>query len=212
MALTLIDRFHPRWRAEQQGKVDAGLLQKRDEVELLNPLYLRPVAMLSLVLFVVGAIFFVGINIIAYMAQMHRTSGRLDGWGLLVWVVINIVSYVVMIVVHEAIHGLVFALWGGKPYFGAKLPVAFFCGAKNQIFRRNAYVVVGLAPLVVITVAGIVLTLVAPGLAAYVLLGTVGNVSGAAGDVWAVLRILRQPVHVLVEDTDSGYRVWELLS
>ena len=212
MALTLIDRFHPRWRAEQQGKVDAGLLQKRDEVELLNPRYLRPVAMLSLVLFVVGAIFFVGIDIIAYMAQMHRTSGRLDGWGLLVWVVINIVSYVVMIVVHEAIHGLVFAFWGGKPYFGAKLPVAFFCGAKNQIFRRNAYVVVGLAPLVVITVAGIVLTLVAPGLAAYVLLGTVGNVSGAAGDVWAVFRILRQPAHMLVEDTESGYRVWALLS
>ena len=92
------------------------------------------------------------------------------------------------------------------------MPVAFFCGAKNQVFRRNAYVVVGLAPLVVITVSGIVLTLLAPGLAAYVLLGTVGNVSGAAGDVWAVFRILRQPAHVLIEDIESGYRVWALLS
>jgi len=212
MSLTLIDRFHPRLRAEQQEKIDAGLLQKGEEVELLDPQYLGTVAWLSVVLFIVGGMFFVGLDIVAYMAQTHTTSGHVEGWGLFLWIAINIVSYVVMIVVHEAIHGLAFAFWGGRPYFGAKLPVAFFCGAKNQIFRRNAYVVVGLAPLVVITVAGIVLTLVAPGLAAYVLLGTVGNVSGAAGDVWAVFRILRQPAHMLVEDTESGYRVWALLS
>jgi hypothetical protein len=69
---------------------------------------------------------------------------------------------------------------------------------------------VGLAPLVVITIAGIVLTLLAPVAASYVLFATVGNVSGAAGDIWVVARLLRQPRHVLVEDTQIGYRVWEI--
>jgi hypothetical protein len=210
MALRVIDRFQPRWRAEQQVKVDEGFLQKRDEVELLDPKYLGPVAALSMVLFLVGGVFFVGLDVVAYAAQTHSISGHVEGWGLFVWLMVNVVAYMVMIVVHEAIHGLAFAFWGGKPYFGAKLPVAFFCGARNQVFRRNAYVVIGLAPLIVITVAGVVFTWLAPGLAAYVLLGTVGNVSGAAGDVWVVLRLLRQPAHVLVEDTESGYCVWEL--
>jgi len=113
---------------------------------------------------------------------------------------------------HEGIHGLAFAFWGGKPFFGAKLPVALYCGAKNQLFRRNHYLMVGLAPLVVITLAGIVLTILVPGLAAYTLFGTIGNVSGAAGDVWGTRKILRQPKHVLVEDTETGYRVWEIKS
>ena len=118
--------------------------------------------------------------------------------------------HIVVLPLHEAIHGLAFAFWGGKPYFGTKLPFALYCGAKNQLFRRNQYLVVGLAPLVIITLAGVVFTLLLPGLAAYTLLGTVGNFAGGAGDVWVAWRILRQPAHILIEDTESGYRAWEI--
>ena len=210
MSLTLVDRFHPQLRRQQQAAIDAGKLRKRDELELLEPEQLRPLAILSLVMFVPGGVFFVLLNIVAYYAQTHRAIGQVGGWGILLWVVINIVAYLVVLPLHEGIHGLAFSLWGGKPYFGTKLPFALYCGAKNQLFRRNQYLVVGLAPLVVITVAGIVFTLLYPGLAAYTLLGTVGNFSGAAGDVWVAQRILRQPADLLVEDTQSGYRVWEI--
>ena len=87
---------------------------------------------------------------------------------------------------------------------------ALYCGAKEQLFRRNQYLVVGLAPLVVITLAGIVFTLLAPVLASYTLFVTVGNVSGAAGDVWSAQRLARLPATALVEDTEAGYRAWEL--
>ncbi len=129
---------------------------------------------------------------------------------MLLWLVISVVGYCLMLPLHEALHGAAFLLWGGKPYFGAKLPYALYCGAKDQLFRRNQYVVVGLAPLVVITLAGIVMTFVAPVTAAYTLAVTVGNVSGAAGDVWSIVRMLRRPATTLVEDTESGYRVWEV--
>ena len=171
---------------------------------------MRPLAMLSLVMFVIGGVFFALLNIAAYYAQTHRTMGQVGGWGILLWVVLNIIAYLVILPLHEGIHGLAFAFWGGKPYYGTKLPFALYCGAKNQLFRRNQYLVVGLAPLLVITLAAIVFTLLYPGLAVYTLLGSVGNFSGAAGDVWVAQRILRQPAHVLVEDTEAGYRVWEI--
>ena len=98
----------------------------------------------------------------------------------------------------------------GKPYFGARLPYALYCGAKNQLFHRNQYFVVGLAPLIVITLDGIIFILISPVLASYTLFALIGNFSGAAGDVWVVRKLLRRPGSILVEDTEAGYRAWEL--
>ncbi len=208
--LILIDRFQPQLRDKQQTAIAAGKLRKRDELELLEPQQLRPMLMLSVVMLVIGTVFFGILTIAAYFAQTHSTHGQIGGWALLLWVGINILSYIVVLFLHEGIHALAFIFWGGKPYFGAKLPVALFCGAKNQLFRRNQYLVVGLAPLVVITVVAVICTLCYPALASYTLLGSIGNFSGAAGDVWGVMKILRQPRNVFVEDTDAGYRIWEV--
>lgn len=210
MPLTLIDRFHPRLRRKQQAAIDAGQFHKRDELALLEPAQLRPLALLSLLMLLVGGVFFGVLNSVAYVWQTHTMIGGLGGWGLVIWIVINVVGYVVILPIHELIHGLVFSFWGGKPYYGAKLPFALYCGAKNQVFQRNQYLVVGLAPLVVITLAGIIFTLLSPVLASYTLFATVGNFSGAAGDVWVAARILRQPTSVLVEDTETGFRTWEI--
>jgi len=210
MALTLIDRFHPRLRREQQAEIDAGHVRIREELELLGSQQLRPLAQLSLLMLVIGGVFFVALNFAAYYLHKHTFSPNTAGWGLLLWFAINIVGYIVILPLHEVIHGLAFAFWGGHPYFGAKLPLALYCGAKNQLFRRNQYLVVGLAPLVVITLAGIIFTLLSPSLASYTIFATIGNFSGAAGDVWVAKRILQQPPSVLVEDTQTGYRVWEL--
>ena len=208
--LTLIDRFHPHLREKQQAAIDEGKLRKREELALLDPQQLGPMVMLSMVLLVVGTIFFGILNIAAYLAQPHSMHGQIGGWGLILWLSINILSYIVVLFLHEGIHALAFVFWGGKPYFGAKLPLALYCGAKNQLFRRNQYLVVGLAPLVVISLAAVIFTLVNPVMASYTLFASIGNFSGAAGDVWSVMRLLRQPADVLVEDTETGYRVWEI--
>ncbi len=210
MSLTLIDRFHSSLRRKQQAAIDAGQLHKHEELALLEPTQLTPLALLSLLMFVVGSVFFVGLNYSVYFWQMHTLNPGITPWGAVLWLVINVIGYVLILPIHEAIHGLVFLLWGGKPHFGAKLPLALYCGANNQLFRRNQYLAVGLAPLVVITLTGIILTLSVPVLASYLLLATTGNFAGAAGDVWVAIRLLRQSNQVLIEDTDVGYRVWEL--
>src|SRR2546421_7130976 len=208
--LILIDRFQPHLRDRQQIAIAAGKLRKRDELELLEPRQLRPMLLLSVVMLGIGTVFFGILTIAAYFAQTHSTRGQIGGWALLLWVGINVLSYIVVLFLHEGIHALAFIFWGGKPYFGAKLPLALYCGAKNQLFRRNQYLVVGLAPLVVISLAAVIFTLVNPVMASYTLFASIGNFSGAAGDVWSVMRLLRQPADVLVEDTETGYRVWEI--
>ncbi len=210
MALLLIDRYHAQLRRKQQALIDADQLQKLDELALLEPEQLRPLAQLSIAMLGVGVIFFVLLNQAAYSWQTHIFLPHVTIGGIIIWLGINIMSYVLILPIHEIIHGLAFAFWGGKPHFGAKLPFALYCGAKQQLFRRNHYLIIGLAPLVVITLAGILFTLLAPGLAVYTLLATAGNISGAAGDVLVAQRVLRLPQDALIEDTETGYTAWEV--
>ena len=209
LPLTLIDRFHPHQRNEQQEAINNGHIHKLEEKELLEPEQLRPLALLSLLLFIIGAIFFGLLNYASYTLQTHSAPG-INGLSLFLWIVINILGYILILPIHELIHAAAFVLWGGKPYFGARLPYALYCGAKNQLFHRNQYFVVGLAPLIVITLDGIIFILISPVLASYTLFALIGNFSGAAGDVWVVRKLLRRPGSILVEDTEAGYRAWEL--
>src|SRR5579859_7005787 len=212
MALILIDRFQPGLRAKQQAAIDAGHIRKVEELALLEREQLLPLARLSLQLLLLGALFFGLLNYGAFVLHYRTLNPGITGGGLLLWLLISVVGYCLMLPLHEALHGAAFLLWGGKPHFGVKLPYALYCGARNQLFRRNQYLVVGLAPLVVITLAGIIFTLLSPALASYVIFATVGNVSGAAGDVWVAARLLRLPGTALVEDTETGYRAWEIAS
>jgi len=62
LPLTLIDRFHPHLRDEQQEAINTGHIHKLEEIELLEPEQLRPLALLSLLLLIIGAIFFSLLN------------------------------------------------------------------------------------------------------------------------------------------------------
>ena len=210
MSMTIIDRFHPRRRDTLQVAADAGHARVIDEMALLEPKLIVSLTMFSLLLLGLGGIFFIALNLFVYIWRTGQHSGTLNGGAALLWLLLNIVSYILILPIHELLHGLAFSLWGGKPYYGTKLPLALFCSAKNQVFPRNYYLVIGLAPLVVITLAGILFTLLAPTLSPYVLLATAGNVSGAAGDLWVVWRLRSLPASAFVEDTETGYRAWEI--
>lgn len=207
---TVVDRFHPHLRAERQAAVNSGQLRKIDEVELLEQEQLLPLARLSLRLLLLGALCFGILNYAAYAWRERIFDLHLSVGGVLLWLAINFAGYFLMLPLHELLHGAAILLWGGRPHLGVKLPYALYCGARNQFFGRGQYLVVALTPLVMITLAGIVFTLLWPVLASYTLSVTVGNISGAAGDVWSARRVARLPASVLVEDTEAGYRAWEL--
>jgi hypothetical protein len=210
MSYSLRDRFHPRLRRQLQAAIDAGRIRKIEETAYLEESQLLPLAYLSLQLLLVGALFFGLLNYIVYVAQYHTFAPHVALASVLLWLLASVVGYFLMLPLHELLHALAFLLWGGTPYFGVKWPYALYCGARDQLFCRNQYLVVGLAPLVVITLAGIILTVLAPTIAVYTLAITVGNISGAAGDVLAAQHLWRMSPDVLVEDTNDGFRVWEI--
>lgn len=211
MTLRLVDRYHPRRRYQQQAEIDAGHTRKVDELALLEEDQLRPLALLSLFMLIVSAFFFGILELLAYHWRYGHWIAPFSLRSVILWLVINIIGYIIILPLHEVIHGAVFAFWGGRPHFGAKLPLALYCGARQQIFPRNYYLVISLAPLVIISLVSIIVMIWSPGLAAYGLLAMIGNFSGAAGDVLAARRIARMSPRTLIEDTETGYSAWELV-
>jgi hypothetical protein len=212
MTLRYIDYFRPHLRQQRQATIDAGRIHLIDEFEVLDPQQLRPLALLSFLLLLLGLLFFGFLNLAAYFWWGHFPALHSSVGSIVFALLLNILGYLLILPIHEEIHALAFFFWGGRPYFGAHLPLALFCGAREQLFPRNYYLVIGLAPLLVLTCAGVLFTCLRPDLAWYTLLATSGNLSGAAGDLYTVMRLLRHSSAILVEDTDSGYRAWMLLS
>ncbi|HLL66692.1 MAG TPA: DUF3267 domain-containing protein [Micromonosporaceae bacterium] len=115
----------------------------------------------------------------------------------------------VIIVLHEAVHGLAFWCYtGARPEFGFKGWYAY-TAAPGWYLGRNQYLVVGLAPLVGISVVALVLVAVLPApLVIVVLLGAVLNVAGATGDLYLCARIIASPVSTVIEDRNDGIAWW----
>jgi hypothetical protein len=208
--MTLIDRFHPRRRALFQAAIDAGHLEQVDELALLSPEQILSLARLSLRLLLFAGLFFLTLNLAAYTWRTGQHGAALTPGLVFSWLGINILSYMVMLPVHELLHGLTIIVLGGKPHYGTHLPFALYCGARDQVFSRNSYLAIALAPLAVLSLAAIALTLLAPGLSPFLLFASVGNVSGAAGDLRAIQRLRALPSRVLVEDRETGYRAWKV--
>jgi len=211
MPLTVVDRFHPRRRAVLQEAVEAGRLRQIDEMALLEAEQIVPLARFSLQLLLVGGIFFIVLNLAAYIWRTGQHGASLSLGLVALWTGLNVLGYILVLPFHEFLHGVAISLLGGRPHYGAKLPFALYCGAKDQIFSSKNYRLIALAPFVVISLAGIVLTLLAPTIAPYFLFALVGNISGAAGDIWMAQRLSTLPPDTLIEDLETGYRAWEVL-
>lgn len=116
---------------------------------------------------------------------------------------------VVMLVVHEAIHGVFFWLFtGSPPAFGIGAGYAY-ATAPGWYLPRNQYLLIGLAPLVIISLGGLALIPVAPvdwflSLLALVCL----NISGAVGDLAVAGWLLTQPPTCLAQDHGAAITLY----
>jgi hypothetical protein len=115
---------------------------------------------------------------------------------------------VLLMVVHEAIHGGVMRGLGARPRFGAllvgRLLPALYTTADGHRFTRSGYLVVASAPAVVISVVGFALCF-GPW-AAYLVVPLAIHLGGCTGDGFAVLRTLREPSTTRCEDLREGIR------
>ncbi len=114
------------------------------------------------------------------------------------------------LLVHELIHGLFFWLFtGAMPRFALRLTYAY-AAAPAWYIPRGPYQVIGLAPLVIIGVIG--LLVMAGGPAAWVLpaaLVIALNTSGAVGDMLVVAVVRRCAPNCMINDRGDGVTIYE---
>ncbi|ELZ05944.1 DUF3267 domain-containing protein [Natrialba asiatica] len=135
--------------------------------------------------------------------QISDYESALNGF---VWAALLTVA---VIGLHEAIHAAVIRRYGGDASFGlgiAQFALPYAYVTTTQRLNRNQFIVVSLAPIVVITALGVplMLALDAPVLIVPLAL----NAGGAIGDLWMAGVLLRFPSHVVVEDFGTGMRIY----
>jgi hypothetical protein len=142
--------------------------------------------------------------------ELSAGSFQLEGLEILGALAGVVLLMALMITLHEAIHGLFFWLFTReRPFFGLKTFYAY-AAAPDWYIPRGPYLVVGLAPLVVITLLGMALVPVAPPLLlAAVLLVVVANAAGAVGDIAVVGWLLLQRRPTLVCDKGDAITIYQ---
>ena len=157
--------------------------------------------LLGLMLAVIG---FVVFGVIAAFAA----GGSVELAGLdPIWGIVLVLAGV--IVTHELIHGAAMLMFGARPTFGAALvqkvmPVVY-CTSPGHLFTRGQFMVVALAPAVVLSVVGVAL-MPFGNLASWLMIPLALNLGGAIGDFWMTGMLLRREPDVLVEDLHEGLR------
>lgn len=133
-----------------------------------------------------------------------------DGGGDTPWILGAVLAIVIVLPLHELIHGIAIALVGHKARYGFKLDKGvLYATADQALFRKREYMLVALAPIVVITVLGMALMLIVPwGWAYFVALGVIINAGGAIGDLWMAYMLARYPRTALVRDLEDGFVIY----
>jgi hypothetical protein len=116
-------------------------------------------------------------------------------------VLVIVASFAAVLLLHELVHGAFFWLvTRSRPHFGLQAAYAY-AAAPDWYIPRNPYLVVGLSPLILISLAGVALL---PWLPAALVLPWVFalavNASGSVGDVYIIARLLAGPPSAVVND------------
>ena len=122
--------------------------------------------------------------------------------------VVLCVGYLVYMVAHEAVHGIVMRHYcDAKVRFGFTGMYAF--AASGAYYCRKHYIVIALAPIVVWGIVLGILNFMVPISWFYVVYFIqVGNISGAAGDLYVTWRFRKLPGDILVQDDGVSMTVF----
>jgi len=117
--------------------------------------------------------------------------------------------YAGMILLHEAVHGSFFWVFTReRPVFAIRWAYAY-AAAPGWFLPRNLYFVTALSPLVGISLLGLaVFALAPPAWFMPTLIVLVANASGAIGDIWVAVWLLRHPPSCLACDKGDAVTLY----
>ncbi|HEY8663397.1 MAG TPA: DUF3267 domain-containing protein [Propionibacteriaceae bacterium] len=135
---------------------------------------------------------------------LPRKGGLLD---LLLIVVVVLLT----LALHEAIHGVAFLGFGGRPRYRIGLAMgmpSIFVAVEGFVVRWWQMLIIGISPFVVLTALATALALIVPAVTLAAVLMVSVNVIGACIDLYLMVRLLACRVRYgpgLVTDTRDGF-------
>jgi hypothetical protein len=121
-------------------------------------------------------------------------------------VIMLVIVLVLMPVLHEAIHGIAAWVLGARPFFGVGEGYAYT--SFHEPVSRNGYLVIIVAPLIVISLGSVAAVALLPGILWYgVAFGAV-NAAGSTGDLWMLGKVLRLPASARIVDLADGFAAY----
>ena len=108
------------------------------------------------------------------------------------------------------VHGVFFWRFTGKcPTVGIKGLYVYVTAPSEVYFPRNQYLVVGIAPLVLLTLVGLLLVIIVPVVVVPILILFIAfNAAGAAGDLQMAAWLLSYSPDTLMQDNGSNVIVY----
>lgn len=169
------------------------------------------VSLLGLVLMCAFGVFFIYmLSVIRPIAYNGGEFARPFGLNSVLFQTISLlVMLVIMLILHEAIHGIFFWIFcRTRPKFAFKGLYAY-AGLPGWYIPRGKYLITALAPFTLITLIGILLLAILPSTWFVPLLGVlVSNAAGSVGDLVVVFWLLFQPRGSLAQDRGDAVTLY----
>jgi len=169
-----------------------------------KPIRVIALQILAIPLFVIFGLIFFNVAI-----SLGKLPSRLQfGLGEISMIVVGIL---LTLILHELTHGVVMQMFGAKPHYGILWKQAmFYATTPGYAYRRNSYLQITLAPLFILSILVILGMWLLSGTFWVAFLGMCGaiNASGAIGDMWIAMIVLRYATTAYVMDERDGVRVF----
>lgn len=122
--------------------------------------------------------------------------------------VVMIVGMVVYLILHEAVHGIAMKMCGTKKVKYGFTGLYAYAGS-DDYYDKKSYIIIALAPVIFWgAVLAIINCLVPESWFWVVYIIQIGNISGAAGDIYVTAKFSKLPKDILVTDCGVGMTVY----
>ncbi len=119
-----------------------------------------------------------------------------------------ILLYILYMVLHEAVHGVAMKICGAKKVKYGFTGLYAFAGS-DDYYDKKSYIFIALAPVVLWGIVLAVVNIFVPQDWFWVVYAIqIGNLSGAAGDLFVTVKFSRLPKDILVKDYGVGMNVF----
>ena len=160
----------------------------------------------SLIALVISVVLIVPMHFVVPIYTMFSMEQGLQSYTIrFVTLLVLLVAYMIL---HELVHGVAMKKCGTKKVKYGFTGMYAFAGSTDYYDKRS-YIIIALAPVVLWGVVLAIANLVVPVEWFWIIyMIQVGNLSGAAGDLFVTVKFSRMPEDILVQDYGMGMKVY----